>query len=260
MSSVIELTVVDTMLALSLVAASVVVSLRLGLRLERSLLWATLRTIVQLLAVGYLVTAIFSVRTPWAVLAFLLVMLAVAGWIALSRQPWGRRALYPMTVGSLALGAGVTLVFTMVAVVQPAPWYDPRYLIPLGGIILGNAMNAAALGLERLDRELTQSAARVEAVLALGGTPEQASADAERSAVRAALIPIINSMMAVGLVQLPGVMTGQILAGVDPLVAVRYQMLVLFMLLAGNALTTGLAVRGARGRYFNTSWQLELPR
>jgi putative ABC transport system permease protein len=260
MNNPIELSLLDMGLALTLVVVSLAVSRFRGLGLERTILWGTLRTVVQLVAVGYLIHILFGVRHPLPILAMLVVMLGVAAWTATSRQPLQRLPLYPLTLGSLALGAGFTIFMVVGLVVRPSPWFDPRYLIPLGGMILGNAMNASALGLERLERELRSERRRVEAVLALGGSPGQAAASAEQQAVRAALIPVLNSMMVVGLVQLPGVMTGQILAGADPLVAVRYQALVMFMLLSGNALSAVLAVRSARGRYFTEAWQLRLPR
>jgi len=259
MNGPVELSIADMILSLSLVAIAIGVSLLRGLGLVRTVLWGTFRTVVQLIAVGYLLHAIFTLDRPLPVVGLLCVMLAVAGWTATGNQPLPRIPLYPLCVWSLALGAGATLA-VVGFLVGPRPWYDPRYLVPLGGIILGNAMNAAALGLERLHRELDQGRGRAEAVLALGGSPGQAAREAERQAVRAALIPVLNSMMVVGLVQLPGVMTGQILSGVDPLTAVRYQALVMFMLLSGNALSTALAVRAARGRYFTGAWQLRLPR
>ena len=259
MNGLIQLSLTDMLLPLSLVAAALAVSLRQRLGLERTMLWGALRTSVQLLAVGYLVHLIFALDHPLPVMALLVVMLAVAGWTATARQPLRRGPIYPLTVASLAFGAGVVIFMVVVVIVGARPWYDPRYMVPLGGMILGNAMNAVALGLERLERELRQGKRRVEAILALGGSPAQAAAEAERMAVRAALTPILNAMMVVGLVQLPGVMTGQILTGADPLTAVRYQLMVMFMLLAGNALSAGIAVRRARRRYFTPAWQLDLP-
>ena len=260
MSSYIELSLIDVALALSLVLISLVVSLHGKLGLGRSIIWATLRTVVQLAAMGYLIHFVFEASGPFWVIVLLLAMLAIAGWTATLRQPLKRVPLYPLTVISLLVGAGITLIIVAFVVVRPEPWYDPRYIIPLGGIILGNAMNAVALGLERLERELREGRKRAEAILALGGSPSQAAAEPERQAIRAALIPVLNSMLVVGLVQLPGIMTGQILAGADPLVAVRYQAVVMFLLLSANALSASLAVRRARSRYFTPAWQLVLPR
>ncbi len=247
-------------IALILVAVAIGVSATRRLGLGRTIVWAAFRTSVQLVAVGYVVHVLFALDHPLPVLGILVVMLLVAGWTATARQPLARLPLYPLTIGSLAVGAGFTIFMVVIVIVGARPWYDPRYLVPLGGMILGNAMNAAALGLERLERELRQGRKRVDAILALGGTPGQASTEAERQAVRAALTPTLNSMMVVGLVQMPGIMTGQILAGADPLQAVRYQALVMFMLLSANSITAAMAVRRARHRYFTASWQLALPR
>ena len=249
----------DMAVALSLVAIAILASLRLGLRMERTLLWATCRTVVQLLAVGYVVHALFALDHPLPVLGILLVMLVAASWTAAGRPRMRRGALVARTFTGLLLGGGLTIVIVVHVVVGADPWYAPRYLIPLGGMILGNAMNGAALGLERFERELVRGRPQVEAILALGGTPVQAAAEAEREAVRASLVPTVNSMLVVGLVQLPGIMTGQILAGADPLVAVRYQMLVMFMLLSAVSLASGISVRLSRRLYFTEAWQLRLP-
>jgi len=259
-SPLIELSLFKMLLALTLVAAALAVSLRQHLGLARTMLWGTFRTVVQLIAVGYVVHLLFALNHPLPVVAVLAIMLGAAAWTATGRQPLRRIPLLPLATGSLAFGAGLTVFMVVFVIVGARPWYDPRYLIPLGGMILGNAMNAMAIGLERLERELRDGRKRVEAVLALGGSPSQAAAAPERHAMRAALTPILNSMMVVGLVQLPGIMTGQILAGADPLTAVRYQALVMFMLLAGNSLSAGVAVRRARRRYFTPAWQLALPR
>jgi putative ABC transport system permease protein len=259
-SPLIELSLFKMLVSFTLVAAALAVSLRQRLGLARTMLWGTFRTVVQLIAVGYVVHVLFTLNDPLPVLAVLAVMLGAAAWTATGRQPLRRMPLLPLATGSLAIGAGLTVVMVVVVIVGARPWYDPRYLIPLSGMILGNAMNAMAIGLERLERELRDGRRRVEAVLALGGSPSQAAAAPERHAMRAALTPIMNSMMIVGLVQLPGIMTGQILAGADPLTAVRYQALVMFMLLSGNSLSAAIAVRRARRRYFTPAWQLALPR
>jgi putative ABC transport system permease protein len=156
MSTYVELSPLDVVLSFGLVAVAFTVSLRHSLGLERSLLWATFRTLLQLAVVGYLIRFIFDSRNPILILVLLLIMLLIAGWTATLRQPMKRLPLYPLTLISLALGAGLTLVIVIFMVVRVEPWYDPRYLIPLGGIILGNSMNAVALGLERLERELRE--------------------------------------------------------------------------------------------------------
>jgi putative ABC transport system permease protein len=135
-------------------------------------------------------------------------------------------------------------------------WHNPRYLIPLFGMITGNAMNGAALAAERLGSEMEARRAEVEAYLALGASPARASADAVRRALAAALIPSVNGLMVVGLVTLPGMMTGQILAGASPLLAVRYQIVVAFMLAGAVAATAAIVVLWYRKRFFTAAEQL----
>src|SRR6185295_16144408 len=142
----------------------------------------------------------------------------------------GRRSVRAIGGVAMLIGSGLTLAYVTQVVLRVSPWYEPRYLVPLFGMIVGNAMNGAALAAERLDSEMTSQRATVEAFLALGATPARAAAEPVRRALGAALIPSINGLMVVGLVQLPGMMTGQILAGASPLLAVRYQVVVAFML------------------------------
>ena len=143
-------------------------------------------------------------------------------------------------------------------VLQVEPWYEPRYLIPLFGMIVGNAMNGAALAAERLASELASRRGEVEAYLALGATPARAAAEPTRRAMSAALIPSVNGLMTVGLVQLPGMMTGQVLAGQSPLLAVRYQIVVAFMLTGATAMTTMIVVLWYRRTFFTSAAQLAL--
>jgi putative ABC transport system permease protein len=141
-------------------------------------------------------------------------------------------------------------------IVRPDPWYDPRYVIPLGGMILGNAMTGAALAVERFTAEVRAGRLEIETALCLGATARQAADRAVRAAIHAALVPTINGMMIVGVVQLPGMMTGQILAGAPPLQAVRYQVVVMYMLAAAAALTSMSAALLAHRACFTPDHQL----
>ncbi|MCU0670878.1 MAG: ABC transporter permease, partial [Myxococcota bacterium] len=150
----------------------------------------------------------------------------------------------------------LTLAYVTTVIVHVQPWYSPRYLIPLFGMIVANAMNAAALALERLQSEMESRRGEVEALLALGATPGQSAAEPMRRATVAAMIPAVNALAVVGIVSLPGMMTGQILAGADPTLAVRYQLVVMFMLTAANAVTAALAVSLFRRTFFTPAAQL----
>lgn len=156
----------------------------------------------------------------------------------------------------MLVGSGLTLAYVTQVVLSVEPWYEPRYLIPLFGMIVGNAMNGAALAAERLASELESHRGEVEAYLALGATPARAAAEPVRRALIASLIPTLNGLTTVGLVQLPGMMTGQILAGLSPLLAVRYQIVVMFMLAGATAMTAMLVVFWYRRTFFTPAAQL----
>jgi len=212
---------------LRLIVAFVPVAVAIAILVRYSLgawngLYATARMLIQLLVIGYVLTYIFNADQPYVVLAVLLVMMAVASWIAL--RPLGRRtpSRYAIAFAAVAVSGLLTLVLVTQGVLSLDPWYDPRYAIPLGGMIFSAAMNAVSLAAERYDAEL-----------ATGTNP----AEALPTALNAALIPQVNTLFAVGLVALPGMMTGQILAGVEPLIAVRYQIVVMCMLFGVTALS-----------------------
>jgi putative ABC transport system permease protein len=186
---------------------------------------AIARMLVQLLLVGFALLLIFESDAPWVVLVVLLVMVSVSSWIALRTSPGQRLLLYWRAFIAIAVGGGVSFVLVTQLVLELEPWYHARYSIPLAGMIFANAMTSVSLAAERVFAELGRGV----------GYPE-----ARRTALSAALIPITNAMLAVGLVSLPGMMTGQILSGIDPLLAVRYQIMVMCMVYAA----AGLAAAG----------------
>lgn len=250
---------------LDLVAAAGLILLAVGLsgwqrtRLTGSLVVGAFRTVLQLVLVGYVLVYVFALDRWWAVLAVLLVMLAVAGREAVRRQDARPLRLYGITGAALLVGSGLTLWYVSAVVVRVEPWYNPRYVIPLFGMIVGNAMNAAALAAERLAGEMAGQSAEIEAYLALGATSARAAREPVRRALRAALIPTVNSLMVVGVVALPGMMTGQILAGVSPLLAVRYQVVVMFMLASAVTATAVIVALWHRRSFFTPAEQLRFP-
>jgi putative ABC transport system permease protein len=252
----VELTWLDLALSglLVLLAAAIASWQRIGL--ARGFLWGAVRALLQLLAVGYALTWVFALDRWYVVLFALLVMLVAATFTITSRHAGQRRLVGGVTGIAMLLGAGLTLTYVAAVVVRVTPWYDPRYLIPLFGMILGNAMNGAAIAAERLAGEMASRRAEVEARLALGASPAQAAAEPVRLALRAALLPAVNALMVVGLVTLPGMMTGQILAGASPLRAVRYQVVVVFMLAGAVALTSVIVVLLYRRTFFTPAEQL----
>ncbi len=255
-AGVIDLSVWQLAVALLLVGVIIAVSIRQALGLERDLVIGSIRTVVQLYGVGLMLTAVFAAAQWYWVVLILMGMTGVATQAALSRLQKPIPGGHQIAATALTLSTAATLAYVITIVVQVRPWYEPQYIIPLAGMILGNSMTSAALAGERLQGELRARADEVEARLALGFSGREAVQPLVRASLRAAMIPTVNGMMTVGLVQLPGMMTGQILAGASPLVAIRYQIVVMFMLAAATAVSSLLFVRLAVRRYLTPAHQL----
>jgi putative ABC transport system permease protein len=244
--------------ALGMMAIAIALSAWQRLGLATNLALATGRTVLQLLVVGYVLASVFALRNVWAVLGLLAIMLLIAAIVARNRISKKIPYLLPMVAGAILLGSAATLFYIIVLVIRPATWYEPRFLIPFAGIVLGNSMNAAAIAGERLVNSLNTSQLEIETHLSLGATPSQAIVRYRREAIKTGMISIINSMMVVGLVTLPGVMVGQILGGAEPLQAAAYQILIMFMLAFADLLTTWLITGGICQRFFNSAAQLTI--
>lgn len=222
-------------------------SLWLSLGIERQLLIAAVRMVVQLSAVGAVLTLLFGVATlPWTFL-MALVMVLFAGYEITVRQKrrlsgwWG----YGLGTTTMTLAAGTMTLVALLGTLQPEPWYDPRYAIPLFGMILGNAMTGISLGLDALTTATVRERAAIEARIALGAARFEALRPVLQEATRRGLMPMINSMAATGVVSLPGMMTGQILAGIPPAEAVRYQLMIMFLIAGATGLGLLMAAMGA---------------
>ncbi len=199
---------------------------------DRQVILANARMLLQLLLVGYVLNYIFAADEGLIVVAVLAVMLLMASWIAL--RPLARRDLYlyGIVLGSIMAGGVTTLILVTQGVLSLAQWYEPHYTIPLAGMIFSNCMNSISLAAERFESDT-------------------ANADADsacRSALNAALIPQINALLAVGIVALPGMMTGQILSGVSPLVAAQYQIVVMCMIFGSAGISTACYLTLVRRR------------
>ena len=243
---------------LILVCGAVSVWLRLGL--ERTLLIAAVRTIAQLLLVGYILRWVFGLNDVFVLCGLLLIMVALATHAAVDRSQRGYAGITLDAFLTLAL-SGFILTFTVTGiVVQVHPWYRPQYVLPLMGMVLGNTLTGVSLSLDTLLTSLAERRGVVEMELAHGASRWEAARAPLSDAVRRGMVPTINSMMVVGVVSLPGMMTGQVLAGVDPLIAVRYQIVVMFSLAAANTLgCVGVALLAYR-RLFNERHQLRAER
>ncbi len=239
----------DLAVAATLVLVDVALSLWLRLGLHRRILVAAARMTLQLVAVGYVLRLVFALRNPAATLGIVCVMVLIAAREVAARPERHLRGWSAYAIGGagVALATTVTAVLALTTAIRPQPWYDPRYALPLTGIILGTVLNAASLTLDAALDGFATGRAAVEARLALGETFAAATRPLTVAAVRRGLVPILNQMSAAGLVTLPGIMTGQILAGMDPLDAVEYQILLMFLLAgAGGLAAVTVALLTAR--------------
>jgi putative ABC transport system permease protein len=186
---------------------------------------AVLRMLIQLLLIGYALEFIFNANNQWIIIAALCFMLIAASWIALGALPVKRSTLLGYSLAAIAVGGIFNLVLITQGVLHADPWYQPAVMIPLAGMIFSNSMNSVSLAGERLYSELGH---------------HNDYSRARNTAFQAAMIPLTNSLLAVGLVSLPGMMTGQILAGTSPLIAARYQIIVMCMVFSSAGISAAL--------------------
>lgn len=245
-------------LAALLIVVNLGISIAFRLGLTRSLLIATLRMVAQLLLIGFVLEWLFSQQNPGLIMAIALLMAGVAGQAAVSRTKRRFVGIYWNSVLSTLTAAAVVTGIAVGGIVRVNLWYDPQYLIPLLGMVLGNTLNGISLGLDRFMEGLVNQQNQVETLLTLGATRWEAAHAQVKDAVRTGMIPAINSMMVMGLVSLPGMMTGQILAGASPIDAVRYQIVIVFMIASGTALGTFGVVLLAFNRLLSPAHQLRL--
>ena len=259
MDNLIELDFIDLVLALGIIGLAIALSLWQNLDLEGQLLFGAGRSLLQLLVVGYVLEIIFALNTSWSVLLILGIMTTIAAIVTRNRIGKKIPRLLPIVWLSLLASSALSVSYTVLLIIQPATWYEPQYLIPLAGMLLGNAMNGASLAGDRLVNAIKQNRLEVETHLCLGATPHQAITTYRQEAIRTGLIPTLNQMMVVGLVSLPGMFTGQVLAGSNPLNAASYQILILFAIVLTNLTSTVLVTEGLYRRFFNQDAQLILP-
>ncbi len=258
MAHYIELTPFDLFLAVGLIIIAAAISVALKLGITRSLFMASARCMLQLGAMGLILKKIFQINTPLLVLGWLMIMLVFAGREAVRRSKTKYKginldALATMTVSSLVAGGLVTQM-----VIKVSPWYDPQYLIPIFGMVFGNSLNGICLCLDRLTEYVRSRGREIELMLAFGATRSEAMRRGARQAVRTGMIPIINNMTVAGIVSLPGMMTGQIVAGASPMQAVAYQIVIMFMIAAANALGS-MSIATLAGRRLVSNYGLQLP-
>jgi putative ABC transport system permease protein len=229
---VITLSLPQLALAFIPVAITLLILLRWSFS-TANVVYALCRMLVQLLLIGYVLAWIFGVHNGFLILLVLAIMLLASSWIAMGTVKEHRWQLLGACLVSITIGGGLTLALITQLVLQMEPWYLPRYMVPLAGMVFANAMTAVSLAAERLYAELGHGLGWEEARL---------------TAYQAAMIPVINALFAVGLVSLPGMMTGQILSGVSPLIAARYQIMVMCMIFSAAGISTAIFLALSRRR------------
>ena len=246
-----------------LVLADAAIAFALSLGIARRLLVAAVRMVVQLSLIGLLLTWLFALVSPWLTAVLVLAMTLFAGREVMARQDRRLRGAlwsFGLGTGAMLFAGMIVTVLALTTQIRPDPWYDPRYAIPLLGMILGNAMTGISLGLNALTMAVARERAAIEAQLALGADRWTALRPQTRQALRSGLMPVINAMSATGIVYLPGMMTGQILAGVPPQDAVKYQLLVFFLIAGATGLGVLIAVGGGLLRLTDSRHRLRLDR
>jgi putative ABC transport system permease protein len=260
--NVISLSPFDLSMAAFLVLLLAFLSLILKLNLASRIVIAAIRTVVQLLLIGLVLKALFAQVSLLWVSALSIVMLLMAGREVMARQQRRFGGLWGYGLGTLSMfvSSFTLTVYALIVIVGTDPWYTPQYSIPLLGMMLGNTMTGVSLALDNLTTSAWRQREVIEARLILGQDWRMAIGDITRDSVRIGMIPMINAMAAAGIVSLPGMMTGQILSGTEPMEAVKYQILIMFLITAGTGFAAMLATWIGARHLFDERQRLRLER
>jgi len=221
------------------------------LALNRDFLLSVLRMSIQLLAVGYALKYLFEIRLWYVVIGIFVVMVYFAARTVLARTGLTFKGLTLILSIAMLVGAGSVTALISLWAIRVEPWYEPRYFIPLAGMVIGNSMNGCALALERFYTNVKEQRTLVETLLALGANSKEASSSMLRASFRASLIPTLSSMSGMGIVFIPGMMTGQILGGVQPLAAIRYQVVIMMAILGAVAFSSYMILFLEQRKFFD---------
>ncbi|KAE8128781.1 MULTISPECIES: ABC transporter permease [Bifidobacterium] len=224
--------------ALVAIAAGMSIVMRLGV--GRQMLWATLRSLIQLLAMGYIIKFVIETNNPWLVFALVAVMILAAIQITLSRASNIPKGLALDVFLTLLVGALLQFVFATQLIVRPHPWYAPQIVVTMTGMLLGNMVAAIAVAMSRFFDDMASRRYEIEMLLSLGATPFEAAKSSIISSVKLGMIPTISQLASSGIVLIPGMMAGQVIAGADPLTAAKYQFVVLAIISALTLLADSL--------------------
>lgn len=229
-----------------------------GLKREVRIVISTARMTIQLVLVGYILTYIFKEPNPFVILFIVLFMLIFSIFNTYKQVglPLSKRLKQIIAI-SMTAGSLLTLFYFNVVVIHFKPWYEPHYLIPIAGMIIGNSMTALTLGVKNLAEGMQKQQHLIEGALMLGASPEAATKSVVNSAFDSAILPTINNMVGMGIVFLPGMMTGQILAGIDPIIAIEYQIAILLGISGSVALSVMIFTQFGYKTFFNSRQQFE---
>ncbi len=258
MNGIIDLTVLQTALAYVFVLIVLFIVRVRGIKKEKEIVISCVRMTLQLVLAGYALTYIFEHPHPLITVGIILLMEAFAVYTVL-RKFKGKLsgALKKVIALSLSTGTLLCLLYFLLAVVRVSPWYEPRYFIPIAGMIVGNSMTGVSLGVKSLTEGMVMQRAMVEEALVLGATPRDALRGLINSTFDAAIMPTINSMVGMGIIFLPGMMTGQILSGTAPTTAIAYQIAIMLGILGSVSLSVILLLHWGSSTFFNKQDQLE---
>lgn len=253
------LTYADIALASSLIIIVLLVSWVLRLRLTKTLVIAAIRTVIQLSFIGLILAWIFAREQWYEVLIILTIMTLIAGSAAKNRVKRTYKGLLVDTLIAVSTSAVLVTVIAISLILQVQPWYTPQFIIPILGLILGNSLTSISLTSNQLIENLHGQQGRIEMMLSVSATPFEAVHEQIRAAIINGMTPTLNSMLVVGIVSLPGMMTGQILAGADPTQAVRYQIVTMFLICVSSTLGCTISALLIYRRFFNKNQQFVLP-
>ncbi|MDP8306440.1 MAG: iron export ABC transporter permease subunit FetB [Candidatus Chlorobium antarcticum] len=258
MNQIIDISNWQLLLGLLFILLAQISSFVFHLGLNRDIAIGTVRTFAQLFLMGFVLTYILETERMLLVVGVFLVMVVSAIFIIKGRVAEKQVSYLLPTFLTMLVSYFATAMFVSGLIIGSSPWWEPRYFLPAGGMVIGNSMSALAISLERFFRDLRQQRDQIEMQLSLGAGYREASAEIFRNSVKAGMIPSINAMMGVGLVFIPGMMSGQILAGIDPMIAIRYQIVVMLMLVGATALSSVTIMLLIRKRCFGSGEELLL--
>ncbi|MEN6463326.1 MAG: iron export ABC transporter permease subunit FetB [Syntrophomonas sp.] len=260
MNGIIDLTALQVACAYIFVLIVMVIVRIRGIKREKELIISSVRMTLQLILAGYILVYIFDNPNPFVTASIILLMEAFAVYTVFKKFK-GKlsKSIKKVIAISLSIGTLSCLIYFLMVVVRISPWYNPQYFIPIAGMMVGNSMTGISLGVKSLIEGMTTQRALVEEALILGATPQEASKNIINNTFDAAILPTINSMVGMGIVFLPGMMTGQILSGTAPTTAIAYQIAIMLGILGAVALSVMIMLQLGYRTFFNKEAQLFLP-